>query len=351
MLSSRQEYAKYPFIQGASEYVKALDLRLEELDSPEYLGVIERAEQRVEESLVDGKVAWRKGQAEDVEILSFPVAMAFVASIGDSFLKRRYCLAEAKRTYELLKQEDDIKVVNIASTCMGWRAKLSPYKLGRPSVITLNFIDYLRNAARFHEDRWKLVNRKLCDGEVLLRKEELARLIAEEVRTRFERMLEQSPKAELPPFFDQRVQKIVHLLNERKEKLKMDGMPKKVIVDAFPPCIRRLNDALLSGQHIPHVGRFTLTSFLLNIGREVDELLKLYTSISDVDESFTRYQIEHIAGYRGSGTRYSPPNCRSLQTHSLCTDPDDLCKNIRHPLKYYFRKANALQRRGNETSY
>ncbi len=350
MLVSRLDYAKYPFLKAASQYVKALDLRLEELDSPEYVEVVKRAEQRIEETLVTGTVTWKGGQTGEAEIMSFPVAMAIVANIGDDFLRRRFSLAEAKRTYELLREEADAKVVEIAVTCMGWRAKVTPQRIGRPSGITLGFIDYLRNAVRFHDDKWKLVNRTLSGGEVILRKEELARLIAEEVRIRFEKTLERSPKAELPPLLAKRVERIKQLLAERKEKFKIQDMPREIVLPAFPPCVKKLNDSLLAGQHIPHIGRFTLTSFFLRIGMGVDELVRLYTSISDFNEGLTRYQVEHIAGRKGSGTQYAPPNCRTLQTHGFCTNPDDLCKTIRHPLTYYRRKVDIVRNRGNDPS-
>ena len=350
MLVSRLEYAKYPFIKAATEYVKALDLRLEELDNPEYVEVLNRAEQRIEETLITGTVTWRGNQAGEAEILSFPVAVAIVANMEDDFLRRRFALAEAKRAYGLLREENDAKVVEIAVACLEWRARVVPFGLGRPSGIALSFVDYLHNAVRFHDDKWKLVNRTLSGGEVILRKEELARLIAEEVRVRFEKMLERSPQAELPPLLSKRVEGIRQVLTQRKEKLKMEELPKAIIAAAFPPCVKKLNDALLAGQHIPHMGRFTLTSFFLRIGRSADELVKLYTSVSDFSESLTRYQIEHIAGRKGSGTQYTPPNCRSLQTHNLCPGPDDLCRAIRHPLSYYRRKANMFQNRGNEES-
>lgn len=30
------------------------------------------------------------------------------------------------------------------------------------------------------------------------------------------------------------------------------------------------------------------------------------------------YQVEHIAGMRGSGARYIPPKCETMRTHGLC---------------------------------
>lgn len=61
------------------------------------------------------------------------------------------------------------------------------------------------------------------------------------------------------------------------------------------------------------------------------------------DARTTRYQVEHIAGVRGSRTRHIPPRCDTLRTHGICITPDEICKEIRHPLAYYGRKLKAAK--------
>jgi len=351
MLVSRQDYAKYPFTREASEYVRSLDLRLEELDAPEYNEVVKRAEERLEQALTEGIVSPISYTSTEVEILSFPVAMALVVHVGDGFLKRRYALAEAKRMDFLLREEEDEKLLEIAKTSLGWRVERRPYKQGSTRVLTIHFADYLRNAVGFHDDHWKLVNRRMSNGGVVLEKGELARLMSEDVRAKIEGDIEKSPKVNLQdvaPKLAGRAEEIRQILIQRKASLRAEELPKTIIVAAYPPCVRRLHDNLLGGQHIPHMGRFTLTSFFLTLGMKPEELVKLYTSVSDFSETMTRYQVEHIAGQKGSRTRYTPPNCDSLKTHNLCPGPDDLCQYIRHPLSYYRRKVRMLLRAGVE---
>jgi DNA primase large subunit len=86
-----------------------------------------------------------------------------------------------------------------------------------------------------------------------------------------------------------------------------------------------------------------LTSFLVNVGMPSEKVTDLFRSFSDYNERMTRYQVEHIAGERGSRTRYTPPRCETLQTHGVCVNPDASCRNIRHPLSYYRRKARAAE--------
>jgi len=351
MLISRQDYAKYPFTKEALEYVKSLDLRLEELDAPEYIEVVDRAEERLEQALTDGLVSSMSYAATEAEILSYPVAMALVAHIGDDFLKRRYALAEAKRIGLLLGEEEDEKLLEIAKTSLGWQVERRLYKQGPTRVLTIHFADYLRNAVGFHDDHWKLVNRRMSSGGVVIEKGELARLISENVRAKIEGDLERSPKVDLhdvAPRLASRVEGVRQILIQRKASLRAEELPKSIVVAAYPPCVRRLHDNLLAGQHIPHMGRLTLTTFLLAVGMKTDDLVKLYTSVSDFSENMTRYQVEHIAGQRGSRTKYIPPKCDTLKTHNLCPGPDELCQDIRHPLSYYRRKVRMLIGAGRE---
>ena len=351
MLTSRQDYAKYPFTKEATEYVKSLDLRIEELDAPEYAQVVDRAEERLEQALSEGTVSSIGYASTEAEILSFPVAKALVAHIEDGFLKRRYALAEAKRMGLLLGEEEDEKLLEIAKTSLGWRVERRPYKQGLTHVLTIHFTDYLRNAVGFHDDHWKLVNRRMSNGGVILEKGEPARLMREDVTAKIEGDLEKSPKVNLhdiAPGLAGRAEGIRQILLQRKASLRAEELPKSIIVAAYPPCVRRLSDNLLAGQHIPHMGRLTLTSFLLAVGMSTDDLVKLYISVSDFSETMTRYQVEHIAGQRGSRTKYTPPKCDTLKTHGLCPGPDELCQYIRHPLSYYRRKVRMLLEAGGE---
>jgi len=75
----------------------------------------------------------------------------------------------------------------------------------------------------------------------------------------------------------------------------------------------------------------------------VDDVIDLFRSISDFDERMTRYQVEHIAGARGSRTKYIPPRCDTLRTHGICPTTDKICKGICHPLAYYRRKLKTIK--------
>jgi DNA primase large subunit len=137
-------------------------------------------------------------------------------------------------------------------------------------------------------------------------------------------------------------ERIKRLAVEEIGAAEMEGFSKVVVQEAFPPCINALYDSASKSRHLSHVGRFTLTSFLLNIGMSPEKLTELFKSFSDYNERLTRYQVEHIAGVRGSGTRYTPPNCETLQTHGVCINRDALCRGARNPLIYYKKKQKLM---------
>jgi DNA primase large subunit len=338
---TKNDLAKYPFLKEAAEYVKTLDLKIEDLASPEFSQILERAKERVEEAILYAIVS-RKLQNEEIEILSFPTAIMLAAATENPFIKRRYALAEAKQTYNDLKFEPKEKILAVAKnfqwkiTTVDTEENIAPYEF------KLHFTDYLKNTATMREKKWKLVNRMLTQGNVYLTRNETARLLSEEVRRHVEKRLEIKELPKLPQKITEIAEKLKNLTLEKVSKAEMEGIPKTIKRDAFPPCIKALYDAASKGHHISHIGRFTLTSFLVNIGMLTENIIELFKNFPDFNERMTRYQVEHIAGERGSRTRYKPPKCDTLKTHGLCAEPDETCRKANHPINYYKRKSKEL---------
>ena len=339
---SREKLARYPFTSEAAEYIKARGLFLSDFEKPEFQVVVERAEERIREALEKGVVNYRGDVVADVEILSFPLALALVNSIQDNFLKHRYALAESERARRILANEEPRVVLEVARDALGWKARFVGSKLMYDYALDLG--SYLEVASVFHHERWKLVNRPVKDGYVYLTGREFTRLIAEGVKGIIEDEIEASPRGRLPPKLEEVADRIRRLLSEKRPASEVTEVVKgRVVVEAFPPCIKSFYQALLKGEHLPHVARFAITSFLLNIGVEVEEVVKLFTRMPDANERITRYQVEHIAGLRGSKTKYTPPKCETLKTHGLCVEGGRFCGRVKHPLTYYRR---ALRRFG-----
>lgn len=281
---------------------------------------------------------------DDIEIPSFPIAVMMAAATADSFIKRRYALAEAKRVSNLLGNENKDNITHIANN-FNW--KIKPVKDPAVSLtydFTLHYTDFLKSATIFHDKKWKLINRCMLKGEVYLIKSEVARLLEEEVRKHIEGKLD-IKVGSLPEAVMNRINRLKQLFIEKRGEIQLEELPKEVIVNAFPPCIKELYDTIASGRNVSHIGRFALTSFLINIGMTTKNVVNLFSSVSDFNERLTRYQVEHIAGGRGSRTKYIPPRCDTLRTHGVCHSMDAICKRIRHPLAYYRRKLRTVRRK------
>ena len=344
---TKGDLAKYPFTKEAAEYVASLKFDIEEFSNPIYASIIERAEERIREA-VEKQIVSVNLKDEDIEIVSYPIAILMVSGSKNDYLKKRYALAEARRAEILLKSEEDLnKIIDVALT-FNWRIrKVNKEFNGRFYHFAINFIDYLRNAVEFHDIRWKLVNRTLIEGEVYLTKDEVARLLREEIRRKIE-----NKTSEVVPRLPSTLQEKLSILSglvSGKIELNTDFSSLGVNFEAFPPCIRKIYNDIASKRHVSHMGRFTLTTFLLSIGMDIESIVKTFTALTDFDERKTRYQVEHIAGERGSRTRYTPPKCETLRTHGLCvSEGDQLCSKVKHPLLYYKRKLLLLRRKKSE---
>ena len=342
MMTTTQEtietLAKYPFKKAAEEYVDGLNLTLPKIVKPEYKKALDRAEDRLAEAI--SKAETSRSYDHITELLSFPIANMFVIGIGDSYLDRRYALSEAVRVRLLLESETPNFVFDLAQKEFGWNIKPSDMILdGRKCDFKLYFADYLRNAAGFKTPRWKLINRLLHNGFVEITSIEAIRLLQEEVRRRIENLVSNHEALDLPHPLQMRVKRLQALYAEHR-KLSQDDFPAEVDFEALPPCIAFLFEGFKIGRKAGHPDRFALTAFFLNVGMSPETLTSLYQSLSDFDPDFTRYQVEHIGGSRGSRIGYTAPACKWMMTHGLCVDTKkERCVDIRHPLTYYRRRA------------
>jgi DNA primase large subunit len=277
---------------------------------------------------------------KEIEIFSFPLAVLLVVGTEDSFIKSRYALAEAKRTSELLKDEKKEKLFDIAKT-FNWDVELLTDVSFLPYVFALGFPFFLKNATGFHDETWKLVNQKMINGKIYLTERKLSRLLEEEVRRYIEGRLDTKIKS-LPLAIMARVNRLRQLAAEKQEQIRIEEMPERVVMEAFPSCIKGVYDRVAAGRPASHLGRFALTSFMLNIGMSTENVFKFFRSVSDFNERMTRYQIEHIAGSKGSGTKYTPPNCSTLRTHGICISPESECEGAVNPLVCYKKKLKNL---------
>ncbi len=338
-----EDLAKYPFLDEAGEYIKARDLNLVDISQPDFNRVIGRARKRVLQAIRSREVSGEIDKPE-IEILSFPIALMLVKATNLEHLVSRYSYAEAIRVEKLLEDEREDLIVEIFRNILKINVILVTSETGFSKLnYKIPIIDYLRRATRFHELQWKLINRIVDEGYVYLKSHELIRLIRQEIEDKIRDRLKEMVVPQLPQSFIKTIQEL-STLSPPPPKLS-DRM--KITPDKYPPCVKAALDLLKKGENLPHYGRFLLTTYLVNIGDSVDEIMSLYSRSPDFNERITKYQVEHIAGLRGGRVKYTCPSCRTLITHSFCFKTKE-CNEIRNPLQFGRKMNLGSKRKGNK---
>lgn len=327
--------AKYPFLNRAKAFLETQGiLSLEEISrESEYEPVIRRSFERIRDAIIYKKIFLKNENLIDfkTEILSFPVSVAIVSAINDNMLRNIYATAEAKRVYEQLKSDSflDLEVILEDQKIEFYRCEelKDSYKLP--------LHEYLRVSPQRWGKTWKLVNREIKGGFIYVSRDELSRITSEIVK---EEILEKSKtyvnEESMSGKLKETYLQLKRIWEDYKAKfVKVDEQK----VDQLPPCMNKLLLRQKSGENLSHVERRSLVTYLIAIGYTIEEIMSIMRSSPDFNEKIARYQVEHLAGLRGSRKKYAPPKCETMRAYGLCF-PDKWCNGIRHPLQYKRRQ-------------
>jgi DNA primase large subunit len=304
-------FAKYPFLKSAVPLLRAY--KITNLSQE----VRARAQERVLEAIERGeKGVLPKLDNPWVELLSFPFSRALVLYVDDDWLRRRWALAEAARVERLLHGESDELLLHIIDD-LGLKVKKED------GGYVMHFTTYLHLTRRLGvEPRWKLVNRAMHKGLVTLTRPEVIRLVREWL---YDNFIQTKP---VPVNWHPEEAKTVKETLQRRAAKTMAPAPGR----EWAPCMVALRNRVADASHF---GLFALAAYMSNRGYEVSDIVNVLRIRSDFDERIARYQVEHIAGQRGSRVKYRPPSCQSMKTHGLCIEDGKQCPfNIKNPLQY-----------------
>ncbi len=350
---SAKELSHFPFLKKAQEHIKKSFPPLDQLLKEEKGAfLVELAVKRINQALASKKTIVAHFQTrDDEEIAGYVLARIIVSCIQDKQLYDRLTRYEAERAYYFLNAETG------SESEKGWNehtvldddqnSRIANY-LAAEFRIDLSrdrmpLSDYVEIVSVLHEDRFKLVNRRVQNGQVVIKKEELLELLRERIRVILRRDLPYHvPKtlcAQLAPVAES-IKK-----EYQQQMLQQFG---SIEESAFPPCMQALITALTAGTNLTHAGRFALTTFVHTVGMDVPAIAQLYARSPDFDPEKTMYQVEHITGRGGSGTEYTAPACAAMRTTGLCVNRDAICENTSHPLSYYRYKKRELAKRQNK---
>ena len=332
----------FPFLKQIREYVVSRSLRLEDLQDASQ--IVKAAFKRVEAALKP----WRstheaEGLSSTEEALAHALSMALVAMLDSPFAKRRFAAYEAERYAAMLKalregQRHALRYIAVNVLALRLREGSPPHDFW------IRFDDYLKLSAELNEPRFKLVNRVLDKGFVGVKRLEMITLVKNGLERLILERLERMGRLEPPDFLRPYVEGLKKLLEAQKQAAGISLIP--LNPDSWPPCMQSLRSRLLAGEPVSHFGNFTLAAFMLRIGVGVDDVVSMYSQRGDFDPRIARYQVEHIAGLKGSRTKYSVPRCATIQSHGLCVEEGRLCGGVKSPMQFYRRRARVLGRNG-----
>ncbi len=331
----QDEIAKYPFLADAGQYLKDKGFTLEQFGvDPDLKQLIEKAFNRIQVA-ADGKIYKSDIIGDQIsnestlprEVFSFLLAIVLLKLSGMHTLIKRFSLAEARRAEKYLEKDlaniSDESKKQLAIRVIDDLFSVHVEKLDDYFVISIS--DYLKHSINFHEREWKLINRHVENGQVFLTPHETVRLIRKELGTYINSKIINAKTPTMIPGFEDSVNKLV-LLSKKFVTF-------TVTTGEYPPCIKHAIDILEKGENLPHSGRFMLATFLLSKGQSIQQIAPLFRNAPDYNPRVTLYQLNHLAGTSGSGTKYSCPSCEKLKTQSLCFAIPE-CDNIINPLQF-----------------
>jgi DNA primase large subunit len=314
-----KDLAKYPFLIEAQEQVGKRAATLEAFIQSNYgRNVLHHAAARVTSAIRGGKEErMSEGTDPETDLLSYALARVLVSCIGERGVIERHARYEASRAFcSLLEEGPELRA--FLTERMGM--DLDADRMTVP--------EYVELAASLRESQWRLVNREIVDGSVVLGPGEMEELLRERIRRSLARQL----PLPVPKSLCEQVAPVVGGIasSYQEQILQQFG---ELDESSFPPCIQSLVQAITAGTNLPHQGRFAITAFLHAVGMTAQEIVELYCRAPDFNVEKTVYQVEHITG--SHGTEYTAPSCATMRTYGFCVKRDGLCEHVNHPLNYY----------------
>jgi DNA primase large subunit len=329
-----EDFSRYPFVPEALSSLRELELTLEDIASTP-LGnlILEKARERLLKA-VEGEKLPSPEEDYMLEVAVFYTTLLILAGVGDDRLTEKFSTLYAKAVYEFLLKDLEKgsrdKLLYLAVKVLGWDVRP-----GDPSVL-IHF-KYFVSAQPEFTGEWKLTNRVLEKGYVRVSWRELARLLETGVKKYVISLVQRAEvSGNIPEGVYRVVEEVSRAWSARQQDIRSVArdISSRRGEEALPPCIRELLHQQLSGKNLPHSARFALASFLLNIGFSVEETLEVFRHSPDFREDIARYQVEHIAGLRGSRVKYLPYKCDNMRSYGLCRWS---CEGVKHPLQYFYR--------------
>jgi DNA primase large subunit len=326
--------AKYPFLQEASAYIQESKFDFAEFDRPEMIHIINRAVEKLENEL-KGKIYSNLDEYE-IEIMTFLVSLLLIKSIGLEEVSKKCSLFEAMRVERFLSTDLSIERSSQKKKLLVQKIFQDLFDINidvdsTSSICKLSVPDYLLRASKMNEQEWKLINRSVKDGYVYLDTDEAVRLIRNELSNLIYTRIKNMKVYEVPIIIKSKADEL------RKKYSGRYVYRNQFKILEYPPCIKHAMEIINKGENLPHSARFMLATYMLAIGKTEEEVIEIFKNSPDYNEKITRYQVEHLAGKKGSHIKYSVPSCDRLRSEDLCFAVKE-CENLINPIQFGRRK-------------
>ncbi len=358
-------YVKYMFLDETRRRISGY--RIEHVVKDE--GIVRRAVEIVR-SLTSGKTIDVRTDGGLDEVLAHYLALMIVSQLPRRAWKRfadreskifsknlrsevsKYACTEYIASDLGIKISSVIDVLGGASILNGRDPRGLLAKLFHVAISVWDYIKYCPK----NDPYWKLINRYVVNGYVLMRYDDLIRLIENAVEMRVLRQIESMSDdiivKNVVENIRQRLSELDEVFRAAARLVRGSETNAHVVQNGrYPPCIEAIINEIRSGGNPSHMARFTVAAFLLRVGVDyekrpveevVEDVVNLFRSVSDFDERITRYQVEHVAGLRGGRKFYMPPSCSDLISLGLCP-VNGGCK-VKNPLAYYVRSSRRREK-------
>ena len=316
------DLARYTFLPDAMSTMSELPVS-QLVNDDAYLYIIEDAVRRIEAAGTGkkhtGGIAGScmiAGKQFPTEIVSFCLCLFILADRRLRKLSRAWALAESERAGQRINRDimgGRIETVKaLAFDTLGITIHVGKtYEVG--------IADYVRLCVGISGATWRLVNQTVDGGKVMLTQHSLVRLMCEGVRLYIAKMFHTIKAVPESRYISDAVEK---LSSEYPQDRPLE-LPK-----FNPPCISHAIKMLEDNENLSHAGRFLLGTFMLKLGRTVDEVVPYFEGAPDYNEKITRYQLGHIAG-----KEYMCQSCAAIKTSGLCYETSE-CAGIKNPIQF-----------------
>jgi DNA primase large subunit len=292
----------------------------------------EATKTRVFEALQRGEkgVLPREDPMED--LLTFALARVLCIAIGEPWLLKRWALAEASRMERFLHVEAEELKAMVLKELLNVE-EVDDERLSDEFSYKVQLAQYLKLIRELSGPEWRLVNRMVHRGYVHLTEAEAVRLFRQKAYQLLS-SVENVPKIkvqQLPPKLQEAAEDVMRELVKLRSSYAYETTTAPVPGD-WPPCMQAIRNRIADASHKE---LFSFAAFLVNRGYTTEQILMMLAERPDFNERIARYQVEHIAGLRGSRTKYRPPSCQTMKSLGLCVEDGRLCpRGIKNPLDF-----------------